>query len=368
MINVSSVDLRGNEVRYVNDVLASTWISSTGSYVDGFESAFSAFLGGVGSVTCSNGTVALHLALDALGIGPGDEVIVPALTYVASVNAVRYVGATPVLVDVQPGTLVMDPQRVAAAITPSTRALMPVHLYGNPADMDALRALAAHREIRIVEDAAEALGTLYKGQPVGTLGDTATFSFYGNKLITTGEGGMVTYSTPSVGESIRVLRGQGQDPNRRYWHTVIGYNYRLTNMQCALGLAQLEQVQHKIERREQIRSRYSQHFRQIADLFRPLEMEPWAKSVCWLFTGLVGDQAALTRDELAVALEVRGIESRPIFYTINDMPAHVDLHGSFPVAADASRRGISLPTHTLLTDDDVDRVAESVIELLKGTP
>lgn len=367
MIQVSSVDLSGSESAYVNAALEAAWISSTGTYVDGFEAAFTDYLGTGGSVSCSNGTVALHLALDALGIRPGDEVIVPALTYVATVNAVRYVGAQPVLVDVTPGTLVMDPTAVAAAITSATRAIMPVHLYGNPVDMDPITDLAAAHGCAVVEDAAEALGTRYRGRMVGTLGDLATFSFYGNKVITTGEGGMVTYRDPDLGAAVRIRRGQGQDPARRYWHTVVGYNYRLTNLQCAIGLAQLEQVQAKIDRRNQIRARYDAHFAAVAELFAPIEVAPWSQTVCWLYTGLVGGDAAVTRDGLMEALLARGIESRPIFFTVNEMPAHQDLVGSFPISADASARGISLPTHTLLSDDEVDLVAEAVIQVLGGS-
>ena len=367
MIQVSSVDLAGSESAYVNAALDAAWISSTGTYVDGFEAAFTSYLGTGGSVSCSNGTVALHLALDALGIGPGDEVIVPALTYVATVNAVRYVGAQPVLVDVTPGTLVMDPTAVAAAITPATRAIMPVHLYGNPVDMDPVVELASVHGCSVVEDAAEALGSRYRGRMVGTLGDLATFSFYGNKVITTGEGGMVTYRDPDLGAEVRIRRGQGQDPTRRYWHTVIGYNYRLTNLQCAIGLAQLEQVKAKIDRRNQIRARYDAHFAAVPDLFAPVEMAPWSEAVCWLYTGLVGRDAAVSRDGLIEALASRGIESRPIFFTVNDLPAHQDLEGSFAVSSDASSRGISLPTHTRLLYDEVDLVADTVIELLGGS-
>lgn len=367
MIQVSSVELSGRESAYVNDALESAWISSSGTYVDAFEASFTNYLGTNGSVSCSNGTVALHLALDALGIGPGDEVVVPSLTYVATVNAIRYVGARPVLVDVTPGTLVMNPVAFASAITPATRAVIAVHLYGNPVDMDQVIDLARARGIAVVEDAAEALGSRYRGRMVGTLGDVSTFSFYGNKVITTGEGGMVTYRDPSLGAAVRIRRGQGQDPERRYWHTVVGYNYRLTNLQCAIGLAQLEQVHAKIKRRSQIQNRYARNLGSVPELFTPLEVEPWADAVCWLYTGLVSTDAALTRDELMDSLQRRGIESRPIFYTVNQMPAHRDLTGSFPVSVDASTRGISLPTHTLLSDDDVDLVSETVIELLGGT-
>jgi perosamine synthetase len=365
MINISSVELAGNEKKYVNECLDDEWISSTGKFVDKFEQQFSSIVGVNHSATCSNGTVALHLALLALGIGPGDEVIVPAFTYVASVNAIRYVGATPVLVDSTPGSLVMDLEKVADAITPRTKAVMPVHIYGHPVDMDSLRSIVGD-SIYLIEDAAEALGSLYKGKSAGSLGDLATFSFYGNKVITTGEGGMVTSQDSNLDSVIRLYRGQGQNPQKRFWHDVVGYNYRLTNIQSAIGVAQLENLSSNLNRRQEIRSIYNEVLLSVEDQFSELKIEPWAQPACWLYSGMFYDDSGTVRDRVAKFLEERKIETRPLFYVVNDMPAHSDLIGSFPVAKQASQNGISLPTHTKLTNDEIFQVASQLVQCIKG--
>jgi perosamine synthetase len=365
MINISSVELAGNEKKYVNECLDDEWISSTGKFVDIFESQFSDLVASKHSASCSNGTVALHLALLALGIGPGDEVIVPAFTYIASVNAVRYVGATPVLVDSIPGSLVMDLEKVADAITPRTKAVMPVHIYGHPVDMDSLKSIIGE-SIYLIEDAAEALGSLYKGNPAGSLGDVAAFSFYGNKVLTTGEGGMVTSQDSSVDSLIRLYRGQGQNPQKRFWHDVVGYNYRLTNVQSAIGVAQLESLDKKLMRRQQIRSIYNEVLNPVEEQFSELKIETWAQPACWLYSGLFNDDSGTVRDRVAKFLEEHKIETRPLFYVVNEMPAHSDLFGNFPVAKHASQNGISLPTHTKLTDEVVVAVASLVVQSLRG--
>jgi perosamine synthetase len=364
MINISSVELVGNEKVYVNECLDDEWISSTGKFVDKFEQQFSSIVGANHSATCSNGTVALHLALLALGIGPGDEVIVPAFTYVASVNAIRYVGATPVLVDSTPGSLVMDLEKVADAISPRTKVVMPVHIYGHPVDMDSLRSIVGD-SIYLIEDAAEALGSLYKGKPAGSLGDLATFSFYGNKVITTGEGGMVTSRDSNLDSTIRLYRGQGQNPQKRFWHDVVGYNYRLTNIQSAIGVAQLENLTTNLIRRQQIRSIYNEALQPVIGQFAELKVEPWAEPACWLYSGLFLEDSGKVRDKVAKFLQEKEVETRPLFYVVNEMPAHSDLVGSFPVAKHASQNGISLPTHTKLTNEDVLHVASLVVQSLR---
>ena len=251
-IPVAEPALVGREKEFVLDCIDSTWISSTGLYIGRFEAGFAEFCGVEHAITCANGTVALHLALLALGIGPGDEVICPTLTYVAAANSVVYCGATPVLVDAEAATWNLDPAAVEAAVTPRTKAILVVHLYGHPADMDAIRRIADAHDLRVVEDAAEALGARHRGRRVGSLSDVATFSFYGNKVITTGEGGMVVTDDATLAETVRLLRGQGQDPTQRYRFPVVGYNYRLTNVACAIGCAQLEKVEWHVGRRRQI--------------------------------------------------------------------------------------------------------------------
>ena len=235
-IPVSAPTLAGNEKRYVMDCLESNWISARGKYVEQFEAAFAEFCGVRHGVSCTNGTVALHLALLALGIGPGDEVIVPTLTFVATANAVRYCGATPVFVDCEPETWNIDPGLIESRITPKTKAIIVVHLYGHPVDMDAVMSLADRHGLFVVEDAAEAHGAIYRGRMVGSIGHIATFSFFGNKVISTGEGGMVTTDDAELARIVRLLKEQGMDPKRRYWYPVVGYNYRMTNVTAAIGL------------------------------------------------------------------------------------------------------------------------------------
>ena len=242
-IPVAAPALIGNEKAYVLDCLESSWISSNGAYIERFETVFADFIGTRHALSCCNGTVALHLALLALDVRPGDEVIVPSLTYVASANAVMYCGAKPVLVDSEPETWNLDPARIEELINPRTRGIIVVHLYGHPANMDPILEIARRRHLFVVEDAAEAHGATYRGQKVGTLGDLATFSFYGNKVITTGEGGMVCTNNEVLARKVRQLKGQGQDPRRRYWFPIVGYNYRMTNIEAAIGLAQLERIE-----------------------------------------------------------------------------------------------------------------------------
>ena len=255
-IPVAAPALDGNEKAYVLDCLESTWISSTGKYLDRFEADFAEFCGVRHAVACSNGTTALHLALVALGVGPGDEVIVPTLTFVATANTVTYCGARPVFVDIDAETWYIDPAAIEAKITPRTKGIIAVHLFGHPADMKAIGTVASRHGLWVMEDAAQAHGAEIGGRRTGSLGDIATFSFFGNKIITTGEGGMVTTSDDDLAKRMRLLRTHGMDPDRRYWHPVIGYNYRMTNVTAAIGVAQLERVQWQLARRQELAGWY----------------------------------------------------------------------------------------------------------------
>ena len=252
LIPVAAPVFAGREREYVADCMESGWISSAGKYVELFEAEFAKFCGVRHAVSCCNGTAALHLALAALGVGPGDEVIVPTLTFVATANAVTYCGARPVFADSEAETWNLDPAHVASKITPRTKGIVAVHLYGNPAEMDALRALAHRHGLFLLEDAAEAHGALYRDAHAGSLGDIAAFSFYGNKIIATGEGGMVTTDDDALAARVRLLRGQGMDAERRYWFPVVGYNYRMMNLPAAIGLAQLERAEWHTGRRREI--------------------------------------------------------------------------------------------------------------------
>lgn len=255
-IPVANPSLDGNERAYVLDCLESGWISSQGGYLRKFEAALAEFLGVEHALAVSNGTVALHLALVTLGIGPGDEVIVPDLTFAASASAVVHAGATPVLVDVERTSWTLDLDKAASAIGPRTRAIMPVHLYGQPADMDGVKALADRHGLLVIEDAAEALGSTWKGRRVGSIGDASTFSFFANKIVTTGEGGMVVFADSAKAERARRLRDHGMNPAKRYWHDEIGFNYRMTNMQAAIGVAQMERIESFIQGKLALAERY----------------------------------------------------------------------------------------------------------------
>jgi perosamine synthetase len=346
------------ELRYVSECVLSGWVSSAGPFVARFEEQFAAFCGCRHAVATSNGTTALHLALVALGIGPGDEVVVPTLTFIATANAVTYTGARPVFVESERSTWNIDPERVAAAITPRTKAIVPVHLYGHPAKMDALLEMAHEHGLFIVEDAAEAHGATYRGRPVGGMGDAGTFSFYGNKIVTTGEGGMVVCDDDDLAERLRMLRDHGTTPGRRYHHPVVGFNYRLTNLQAALGVAQMERLDEILAAKHRIASRYGAALEQVPGITLPPE-QPWAQNVYWLYSILVDEgEFGLSRDELMGRLDAAGVETRPVFPPVHTQPAYTG--GSYPVAEELAARGLSLPSAVGLRDDEIDRVVDVI--------
>jgi perosamine synthetase len=367
-IQVAAPDLNGNEERYVLDAIRSSWISSTGSFVDRFERDFAGLCETTAAVAVCNGTVALHLALLALDVRPGDEVLVPALTYIATANAVRYVGAEPVFVDVDPETWCIDPRLIEDAITPRTRGIIPVHLYGHPADMDAINHLAAVHGLWVVEDAAEAHFARYKGRVVGGLSRVATFSFYGNKIVTCGEGGALTLSDPHLELRIRTLRGQGMDPNRRYYFPVTGYNFRLTNIACAILAAQLERREEIVARRRQIFDKYRAALKDLPGLaFQPIA--PWATLAPWLFNVVVEPEFCCSRDDLIRLLAENNVETRPFFLSLHELPPFREgsraRHEHLPESERLSGNGLSLPTHSSMTERDVERVC-SVIRGARG--
>ena len=354
-IPVAHPDLSGNEMAYVTDCIETEWLTWQGAYVGRFEKAFAEWADVKHAITCANGTVALHLALVVLGIGPGDEVIVPSMTYVASANAVAYVNADLVLVDSDANTLNVTTEAIAAAVTPRTKAVIPVDLYGMPVDVQALRA-ALPEGVAIVEDAAEALGARVRGEHVGRYADLATYSFFGNKTLTTGEGGMVTCESDELADLLRLYRGQGQDPQRTYFHPVLGFNYLLTNLQAAVGLAQLERIEHHLDRRRHVVNRYMDH---LGDLTGRIHLpRPGAdmEHGNWMFTVVLRDANATRRDEIRATLAADGIETRPGFTPVHRLPMHADSR-AFPVADWVGDCAISLPTHSRLTDDDVDFIS-----------
>ncbi|MBM4096582.1 MAG: DegT/DnrJ/EryC1/StrS family aminotransferase [Planctomycetes bacterium] len=365
-IMVAEPTLGGNERKYVLDCLDTNWISSNGKYIGKLEAAFAEFCGSRHAIACNNGTTSLHLALVAIGLEPGDEVIIPTVTYIATANCVRYCHATPVLVDVEPGTLNIDPAAIEKAITPKTRGIMPVHLYGYPADMDAINAIARRHGLFVLEDAAEAHGATIAGRRVGSIGTAASFSFFGNKIVTTGEGGMLTTDDDDLAARMRLLRGQGMDPNRRYWFPVVGYNYRMTNIQAAIGLGQMEQVDHKLSKRREIARWYEESLAPFAaSLDLPFETAQTRHSY-WMYNIFIKDADEVRRDAIMRHMDAAGIETRPVFYPMHVLPPYAE-KSRFPVADAWACRGINLPTHEGLARADVARVAESLRSAMSAT-
>jgi perosamine synthetase len=362
LIPVAAPTLGGNEAKYVMECLESTWISSTGKYIELFEHAFAQFCDVKHAITCSNGTTSLHLALLGLGLQPGDEVIVPTLTFIASANAVVYCGAQPVFVDVDPDIWNIDPSQIEARITPKTRGIIAVHLAGHPADMDGIMKIARRHNLFVLEDAAQAHGATVNGRRVGSIGDIGSFSFYGNKIITTGEGGMITTNNDEVASKIRLLKNHGMDPQRRYWHPVVGYNFRMTNIQAAIGLAQIERVDWQLGRRRELASWYAEDLAGVPGLAWQHERD-WARHVWWMFTAVLDDQFP-DRETVMAHLRQRGIEARGVTYPLHQLPPYQDVArgARFPVADRLSARGINLPTWAGLSRDDVRFITQSLLE------
>jgi len=362
-ISVAQPKLEGNERKYVLDCLDTNWISSNGKYIGAFEEAFAAFCGVKHAIAANNGTTALHLALVALDLQPGDEVIIPTVTYIATANAVRYCGATPVLVDVCADTMNIDPAKIEEKITPRTRGIIPVHLYGHPADMDALSVIAKKHGLWLLEDAAEAHGAEVGGKRVGGLGICATFSFFGNKIVTTGEGGMVTTNDDELAAKLRLYRGQGVDPKRRYWFPVIGYNYRMTNIQAAIGLAQMETIGDSLKERQVLARMYGEALAPLKDLLVLPTEHPDMHHVYWMYTVFLRSGGEAERDAVMRALDEAAIETRPVFYPMHVLPPYKE-DKVYPVADEWAQRGLNLPTHQYLTRADIERVAAALQKAL----
>jgi perosamine synthetase len=363
-IPIASVDVSGNEEAYAVEAIHSSWIGSTGAFLNRFETEFASLCGTSGALGVCNGTVALHLALLALDVRPGDEVLVPSLTYVATANAVRYVGAEPVFVDVDPDTWCIDPARLADTITRRTRGIIAVHLLGHPADMDAINRIATVHGLWVVEDAAEAHLARYKGRVVGGLAKVATFSFFGNKIFTCGEGGALTLSDPELEARLRILRGQGMDPLNRYYFPITGYNYRLTNLAAALLCAQLERREAILDRRRSIFAQYRRSLEGIRGVGLP-PIAPWATVSPWMFAATIdAKEFGCSRDELMGWLAGRGIETRPMFLPLHHLPPFREasrLRGEvLPVTDRLGSDGIMLPTYNQLTDRDIHRIAKAI--------
>ena len=356
-IPVSAPDLSGTETMYVTQAMESTWISSKGDFLTRFETNMAKSVGVEHAIATSNGTTALHLALTTLNIEPGDEVIVPSLTFVATANAVRYCGATPVFVDVNPDSWCMDAHAVKKAITPRTKAVIPVDLFGNVADINDIRSALGQHDIHIVEDVAEAHGASYDGHMAGSLSDLACYSFYGNKIITTGEGGMIVTDSSDLAERARMLRDHGMDSSHPYWHAELGFNYRLTNLQAAIGVAQLERFEEITSKRNQVFYWYRE---QLAGDGR-ISLQPVPAGTIqapWFFTVLLTSAEV---SEVREGMLTEGIDTRPLFTPMHKLPMYSS-NEKFPVSENISIKGLCLPTFSNITEAQVNRVCE---ELLK---
>lgn len=367
MIPVSEPVVGQRELELVSDCLRTGWISSAGRYIGEFEGGWAAYCGRRHGIAVSNGTVALQLALAALDLQPGDEVILPTFTIISCAMAVVYAGAVPVLVDADANTWCMNVDLVEERITPRTRAIMPVHIYGHPVDMEPLLDIAERHRLAVVEDAAEAHGAEYQlpdgdWRRCGGFGAMSAFSFYANKLVTTGEGGMVLTDDDALAARLRLLRNLAFRSDRRFLHDELGFNFRITNIQAALGVAQLERIEAVVARKREIARRYEVGLRDIGALQLPVEMR-WARSVYWMY-GIVVQPGGMDAAALADRLRVAGVETRPFFLGMHRQPAlrRTGLFNGegYPVADGLAERGLYLPSGVGLSDDQVETVIAAV--------
>jgi perosamine synthetase len=362
--SVAETRFVGNERDYLNRCIDSNWISSKGQFVSEFEKAFARHAGCEFAVACANGTAALHLVLAALGIGRDDEVIIPAFTMIATANAVRYTGATVKLVDSEPKYLNIDVDLTEAAITPRTKAIIAVHTYGHPARMQRLQKIARERHLYLIEDAAEAHGAEILGQRVGSFGLAGTFSFYANKIISTGEGGMVTTNDRKFADLVRRLCHHAFHPERHFWHEYVGFNYRMGNLQAAVGLAQTERFDEVVTARRRVRAWYDERLRSIPGLQIPAEAKG-CKSVFWMYTVRTSSTFGCISHKLRTQLAQRGIETRSFFVPMHLQPIYFNqFRGQrFPVAEAICKSGFYLPTHENLEERDVEWIVQQIKDI-----
>lgn len=361
-IALAQPQLIGNEYNYLMDAFLSTWISSTGKYVTQFEESFSNYCGTSYGVAVSNGTVALHLALTALGIGKGDEVIVPDITFAATINAVIYTGATPVIVDIEEESWCIDPNEIEKAITPNTKAIIPVHIYGQPCDMGRICDIARKHNLYIVEDCAEAHGAEWNHKKVGSFGIISCFSFFGNKVITTGEGGMCVTNSAELNDKMRVLRDHGMSKERKYYHEVIGFNYRMTNLQAAIGLAQTERVDEILEWREKIEQEYRNVFSKIKGISMQKKNINGRKKIAWLVSALIDSDK---RDDVLQELKKNNIDARAFFIPLSEMEIYKKYARNCMISKKISQMGINLPTTYETNQVVIKKIAAIIYGMLR---
>lgn len=359
MIPIAEPGFGNAELENVVKCIKTGWISSQGKFVKEFEVSLAKYISTKYGAATSSGTAALHLALLTLGIKPGDEVIIPTLTFIATANVVMYCGATPVFVDSHPDYWCIDPDLIEAKITDRTVGIIPVHLYGHPCDMEPIIGVAMKHHLWVVEDCAEAIGATYKQHKVGSMSHISCFSFFANKIITTGEGGMCLTNSEESATRMRILRDHGMDPSKKYWYNEVGYNYRMTNLQAAVGVAQLGRIDELINARTRVANWYNLCLSELPLVFPPLLR--WANPVTWQYTVLLPDGQA--KERIMVHLKEKDVETRPMFYPIHIMPPYKGKE-KFPVAEDLSSRGISLPSSPNLKEEQVEYICGCIKEAL----
>jgi len=370
MIPVCKPWLPGNEKEYLNEAINTNWISSSGKYIEKFEESFAKFCGTQYGVSCTNGLGALHLACSAIGLKKDDEVIVPTFTMAASINAILFTGAKPVLVDADPKTYCIDVSKIEEKITEKTKAIMPVHIYGHPCDMDEINEISKKYNLFVIEDAAEAHGAEYKGKKCGSLSDIGCFSFYANKILTTGEGGMCVTNNLKLAEKMKKLRNHAFEIPR-FIHNEIGFNYRLTNLQAAIGCAQVENAEKLVEARRNVGLRYNTLLKNIKGLILPIE-KSYVKNVCWMYGVVLSDEIKLSRKEIVEMLKEKGIDTRNFFIPMHKQPVYInktvenvpDCYGKFPIADKISERGFYLPSSSDITDKEIRTVFKCLKEII----
>jgi perosamine synthetase len=376
MIPVNEPVFGAREAEYTAECIRTGWVSSAGRFIEEFEERWAAFCGMKHGIAVNNGTSALEMAVEAIGLRPGDEVIIPAFTIISCALAVVRNGGVPVLVDCDPLTFGLDAAQVESRVTPRTRAIMPVHLYGHPVDLDPVLEIAGRRGLAVIEDAAEVHGAEYHARHGGAsaewrrcggFGDISTFSFYANKLVTTGEGGMALTNDAALAARMRSQRNLCFRPGRRFYHTELGNNFRLTNLQAAVGVAQVERIGEIVARKRRMGQRYTAQLDGVAGLQLPLE-QPWARAVYWMYAVVLDDAAGVNALEFARRLKEEGVETRPFFLGMHEQPA-LQQRGLFagehyPVTERISRQGLYLPSGLALTDDQIDHVSHAVRRIL----
>lgn len=363
LILTAGPSITSKEIEYVNDAVLNGWNNHHSDYIRKMEEAFAKYVGVKYAMATSSCTGALHLALLSLGVGPGDEVIVPETTWIATASAVIYVGATPVFADVEADTWVMDPKSVEKLITPKTKVIIPVHLYGHPVDMEPIWELAKKYGIDILEDAAPSIGAEYKGKKTGSLGRAAAFSFQGAKALVTGEGGILVSDDKELIDRARFIGDHGRHPSRALYNIEIGYKYKMSNLQASLGLAQIERAEEMVAKKRQIFKWYQERLQDVNNITLNVE-RPWARSIFWMSSLIMHDTIKMSRDEFMIKLKERNIDTRPFFYPISSFPMFEGIKVDNPVAYAIPLRGINLPSGHERTEEEIDYICAHIKDIL----